>query len=1126
MAPLRSGQARGRPRREPTKVPSLFEDFDRDEYADFQDEEPPSKRIRTSRRMQTTPKWVPGGRGGGGRHIDNESSPSSTRLSRTNDDYTIPQTRPRPSRDQRQAMADTPRYSARSRTRGGTRPRYSTAAAASAAVAHGDGYKPREERGWEEFHADLDLEADFAIISSEEVDGFIRSKIIDAAAGGSGSEAGDTVNDGIHTPPKRRPGRPYRTQNSMVNALLTPEEPKFVPLPGPNPRERLTLPRPSYRELDPFLSYEQKDIAQIDFVDKSMANVGYQESELFLRPERTLIRQMEGSAEEDLDLSPDLITNGENSAIGSSGVGRVEYDMDEQDVKWLEAFNRGRTKDGVQTIKPAIFEITMTKIEKEWHALEKRIPKPNPKAPQTQRPRSSSAAAVNGEPAGEEPDSKCAICDDGDCENANAIVFCDGCDLAVHQECYGVPYIPEGQWLCRKCQLVGNSRPSCIFCPNEGGAFKQTKNSKWAHLFCATWIPEVSIGNPSLMEPITDVEKVPPSRWKLLCYICKQEMGACIQCSDGRCYEPFHLTCARQAGLYVRMKTGGGQNTLMESSQLRAFCHKHSPTDWKLEHHTDRSFEEAQKYFKDHFRGQIWADSRSSALAINEVHDTPNTDKGHLKVTLTNKKGQKQRTIWRLPSGAPVIPEVILKSIEESLVRFTVQRKKEYVSEICKYWTLKREARRGAALLKRLQLQMDTFSSFEVTRRDYKAQGAAGRARLDRRIEFAERLAKDMERIVQICDMIKQREAVKLQEAALLRDVVDTVYFPIPHLLEPIVDKALKLDRGLFRSELLELRSRVSRRKHSSVANFSHDVLQVINSQFGNSAATISELIALVSGRAEDMEYEERERRTLARRIVKAIEPMIEDASRKEAEMNGRPYAQQIREMDEALLSRRGSLAESMDMPILDSVETKHETGIASPDDGDVVMVDATADTMEMASELETTETSRCLAEPFKHEILHLEAGAASVETPPASTNGFKHEQNNTEDMPPVQVQQVEPPTPPMSLEGHSQGLPTEGGIPWYVAQFDPDGLTVFEERWTGPEVLRDMSEELSEMDEDELLGLGPQDDLADVGERASIEKKLDPSIDDSSIKKKMSRRGRRGGRSSEWGTRSFRLRR
>ena len=1109
MAPLRAAQARTRPRRGPPKVIDAFDDSDRDELSTPLDDKPPLKRIRTSRTSShKKTRWIPGGRGGGGRLIDlDELGPGDVTPSR--DDFA--RSRSRMSKAAKQKAVATPRVSARSRNRGATRPRYSTAAAATAAAAHGDGYKPREERGWEEFHADLDLDADFAVILSEEVDGLVKKPVLGQDADGDQSNDGEGTdfNHGTSTPSRRRPGRPPRRHDSMVQALFTPEAPKIVPLPGPNPRERLTLPKPSFRELDPFTAYEQEN-ASLDFVDKSMANVGYQESEVFLRPDRYMIRQTEGSAEEDLDLSPDLMVNGENSAIGGSGVGRVEYDMDEQDVRWLDATNKARMKDGVGAIKPAIFEITMTKIEKEWHALEKRIPKPNPKAPQTQRPRSSSAAAVNGEPAGEEGDTKCAICDDGDCENANAIVFCDGCDLAVHQECYGVPYIPEGQWLCRKCQLVGNSRPSCIFCPHEGGAFKQTNNSKWAHLFCAIWIPEVQIGNPSLMEPITDVEKVPHSRWKLLCYICQQAMGASVQCSDGRCYRAFHLTCARQAGLYLRMKTGGGQNTLMDQSTLRAYCHQHAPNDWRADHNSDRAYEHTVKYCKEHFRGQVWADSRSSALAINDTRDTPTNEKGPVKVTLTNRKGQKQKTIWRLPSGAPVIPEVILKSIEDSLVRFSVAKKKEYVSEITKYWTLKREARRGAALLKRLQLQMDTFSSFEVTRRDYQAQGATGRRRLDRRIGLAETLEQDLERIRQICDLVKQREIEKLNDARLLKNLIDIVYFPIPALLTPIVEKSLKHDKGLYRAALIKLQSRNQGGHYMSVTAFSAELVQIFAEALGSEATTFGEIVQQVTGRAEDMAQEQRDRRAQARRVLKAIQPQLEDALRKESELTGRPFAQQIRDLDAALGSRRGSLAESViDTPVIESSNSGVVNGVT--DDGDVEMQDADASVLQNGEDVvESVENT-----------LHSKRSLAA-NTPPASTNGIRHD--NLANHEPVNGEdpQIEPPTPPLSLQGQGPNSISLGGIPWYVEQFDPDGTSIYEERWMGQEVLRDMSEPLSEMDEDELQGLGPgkeleirlSDDTALVGER------VEPTSPKKALKK-----GKKG-RSNEWGGRSFRQRR
>lgn len=101
----------------------------------------------------------------------------------------------------------------------------------------------------------------------------------------------------------------------------------------------------------------------------------------------------------------------------------------------------------------------------------------------------------------------CCICLDDECVNTNAILFCDRCNLAVHQDCYGVPYIPEGAWLCKKCIMAPNEEITCIFCPNKEGAFKQTNTGQWAHVICAIWIPEVHFSDAIYLEPIVGVEK-------------------------------------------------------------------------------------------------------------------------------------------------------------------------------------------------------------------------------------------------------------------------------------------------------------------------------------------------------------------------------------------------------------------------------------------------------------------------------------------------------------------------------------------------------------------------------------------------------------------------------------------
>lgn len=382
-----------------------------------------------------------------------------------------------------------------------------TSAAQAAAVVQSDGFKPREERAWEEFHPEMDIEAPLRAFSTYDLEGIQDARpttpnalhITDESVNGgtpNGLEGFKDKSDGVPTPAasingdllmtisipgtpgggKRRPGRPPKDPIAFFTARaaklgkglnlgnlnVTPKAPRSLPLiSNINAKEKLTLPQPSYRKTDTLARFEDRSLGLVRYVDKSMANVGYQESDIFTRPERVLIKAFDANADDDLDINPGYQSDGGTvAAMVSGGVGRVEYDMDEQDDKWLEEYNKQRKHIDFEPITREVFEITMTKVEKEWHLLEKRIPKPNPKPPQTQRPRSSSAAAVNGEPQlNEEQDSKCAICDDGDCENTNAIVFCDGCDSAVHQECYGVPFIPEGQWLCRKCQLIGRGVP-------------------------------------------------------------------------------------------------------------------------------------------------------------------------------------------------------------------------------------------------------------------------------------------------------------------------------------------------------------------------------------------------------------------------------------------------------------------------------------------------------------------------------------------------------------------------------------------------------------------------------------------------------------------------------------------
>ncbi|ROW02244.1 hypothetical protein VSDG_02483 [Cytospora chrysosperma] len=68
--------------------------------------------------------------------------------------------------------------------------------------------------------------------------------------------------------------------------------------------------------------------------------------------------------------------------------------------------------------------------------------------------------AEDGEEEEEEEEEVCAVCSKPDSRSGNQIIFCDNCDLAVHQKCYGVARIPRGDWFCKDCATKEQSKTS------------------------------------------------------------------------------------------------------------------------------------------------------------------------------------------------------------------------------------------------------------------------------------------------------------------------------------------------------------------------------------------------------------------------------------------------------------------------------------------------------------------------------------------------------------------------------------------------------------------------------------------------------------------------------------------
>ncbi|XP_043922914.1 bromodomain-containing protein 1 isoform X4 [Protopterus annectens] len=441
----------------------------------------------------------------------------------------------------------------------------------------------------------------------------------------------------------------------------------------------------------------------------------------------------------------------------------VEYDMDDEDYSWLEIVNEKRKNDGLATVSQNVFEFLMDRFEKESY-IEKQ---------------------KQGDPQSLiDEDAVCCICMDGECQNSNVILFCDMCNLAVHQECYGVPYIPEGQWLCRHCLQSRSCPVECILCPNRGGAFKQTDDERWGHVVCALWIPEVGFANTIFIEPIDGVNNIPPARWKLTCYLCKRKAaGACIQCHKANCYTAFHVTCAQKAGLYMKMepvKEVTATGTIF-SVKKTAYCDVHTPAGCVRR--------PLNIYEERDIKNGVCRKSRISKCGRPRAGIRRKTKK-------LKKEEEATEPVATIPTVS--VPHIPVRRLNKIMNQVAVQKKKQFTERIYNYWILKRLSRYGVPLLRRLQ------SSAHSQRSVGQEKDEENQA-LKEQLKYWQRLRHDLERARLLIELIRKREKLKREQITVEQLAMELRLTPLTVCLRSVLDQLQERDTAHIFAEPVDL---------------------------------------------------------------------------------------------------------------------------------------------------------------------------------------------------------------------------------------------------------------------------------------------------------------------------------
>uniref|UniRef100_A0A7N4PKI9 Jade family PHD finger 3 n=1 Tax=Sarcophilus harrisii TaxID=9305 RepID=A0A7N4PKI9_SARHA len=308
------------------------------------------------------------------------------------------------------------------------------------------------------------------------------------------------------------------------------------------------------------------------------------------------------------------------------------YDLDDMDIFWLQELNEELKEMGCGTVDENTMEKTVEVLERQCHE-------------------NMNHAIETEEGLGIEYDEDviCDVCRSPDSEEGNDMVFCDKCNICVHQ---------------------------------------------------------VSIACPERMEPITKVSHIPPSRWSLVCSLCKLKTGACIQCSVKSCITAFHVTCAFEHSLEMKTILDEGDEV-----KFKSYCLKHSK-------------------------------NKQSSLTDASDHSQSTGDHNQIESEKTSLRAQKLREL----------EEEFYSLVKVEDVAAELGLPKLAVDFIYNYWKLKRKSNFNKPLFPPKE---DEENGLVQPKEDS----------IHTRMRMFMHLRQDLERVRNLCYMVSRREKLKLSHS-------------------------------------------------------------------------------------------------------------------------------------------------------------------------------------------------------------------------------------------------------------------------------------------------------------------------------------------------------------------------